>query len=191
MCASSTYLVRAQKDLSNFCFGFDSSLMSPLFCYIRTAEDSQHTSSAPVLAHCPLFRSTTTTLLHLHAWDGQSKKSSPPGSPLPDAGRRRRRRRTVRRGRHGRSQCYRLEATGQRAARRAGEEVVAVPGDGGPRGQRAAGAQLVGPPAQPLMPVSTACHPCCFLQPLLLVTVPLIRCFLAADCGFSVQAQEN
>lgn len=127
----------------------------PLFCYIRTAaeDSSEHTSSAPVLARTlstlPLY---STTLLHLHAWDGRSKKASPPpGSPPADAGRRRRRRRTVRR-RHGRSQCHRREAAGRRAARRAGEEVVAVPGDGRPRhGQRAEGAQLVGPPPQPLM----------------------------------------
>jgi len=142
-------LLGHKKTFSTFCFSFDSSLMSPLFCYIRTAEDSEHTSSAPVLAHCPLFRSTT--LLRLHAWDGQSKKASPPpGSPPADAGRRRRRRRTIRR-RHGRSQCHRREAAGRRATRRAGKKVVAVPGDGGPRGQRAAGAQLVGPPPQPLM----------------------------------------
>jgi hypothetical protein len=84
----------------------------------------------------------------------QSKKASPPpGSPPADAGRRRRRRRTVRRRHdHGRwGQRHRREPIGRRAARRAGKVVVAVPSYRRPRhGQRAEGAQLVGPPPQPL-----------------------------------------
>jgi hypothetical protein len=100
--------------------------------------------------------------------------------------------RTVRR-RHGhgrRGQCHRREPTGRRAAQRAGKEVVAVPGYGRPRhGQRAECAQLVGPTPQPL---KRLCQPSAIRAAstsTVSYIVPLVACFLAAQCGLVFRLQ--
>lgn len=78
LCASSssTYLVRAQKDLSNFCFSFDSCMSR---CSVTLGQQQKIHQNTPAQlqsshAHCPLFRSTLLPCsTSMHGMGGQRR----------------------------------------------------------------------------------------------------------------------